>query len=171
MKWCKMQQTHTEHVQKILQNKNRLETALKVKITNKGKLVFVNGKPEKEYIALRVIEAVNLGFSVERALFLKDEKVILQTLHIKDITKKHNLENIRARIIGTQGRTLKTLNKLTDCAISLKDNQVGIIGNAEEIEYAVQALTSLIQGSKQGHVYGRVERERKVERLRGKGLE
>lgn len=163
-----MQQTPTEYIQKILQNKNKLETTLKVKITNKGKLVFVNGKPEEEYIALQVIEAINLGFSTERALLIKDENIILQTLNIKDITKKHNLEEIRGRIIGTKGRTLKTLNKLTNCAISLKDNQIGIIGNAEEIEYAIQALTSLIQGSKQGHVYGRLEREKKTKRLRNK---
>ncbi len=163
-----MQQTHTEYLRKILRNKKELESELKVKITNKGKNLFINGKPEKEYTALRVIEAVNLGFSIERALLLKNENIILQTLNIKDITKKHNLEEIRGRIIGTHGRTLKTLNKLTNCAMSLKDNQIGIIGDAEEIEYAIQALTSLIQGSKQGHVYGRLERERKKERLRGK---
>lgn len=163
-----MQQTQTEYPKKILQNKKKLETELKVKITNKEKNLFIDGNPEEEYTALQVIEAINLGFSVDRALLLKNENTILQTLNIKDITKKHNLENIRARIIGKHGRTLKTLNKLTNCAISLKDNQVGIIGNAEEIEYAIQALTSIIQGSKQGHVYGRLEREKKMERLRGK---
>lgn len=163
-----MQQTQAEDIQKILQNKNELERELKVKITNKGKLIFVNGKPEDEYTALQVIEAVNLGFSVERALLLKNENAILQTLNIKGLTKKHNLEGIRGRVIGTKGRTLKTLNKLTDCAISLKDNQIGIIGDAEEIQDAVQALTSLIHGSKQGHVYGRLEREKKRKRLRGR---
>ncbi len=49
-------------------------------------------------------------------------------------------------------------------------NKIGIIGNAEEIEEAIQALTSLIQGSKQGNVYSRVEREKKRRRLRNKGF-
>lgn len=162
-----MQQTHAENIQKILQNKNKLEEKLNVKITNKGKLVFINGKPENEYTALQTIEAINLGFSVERALLLKNHNIILQTLNIKDLTKKHNLEEIKGRIIGTKGKTLKTLNTLTDCAISLKDNQIGIIGDVEEIQDAVQALTSLVQGSKQGHVYKRLEREKKRKRLRG----
>lgn len=162
-----MQQTHAENIQKILQNKNKLEEELNVKITNKGKLVFINGKPENEYTALQTIEAINLGFSVERALLLKNHNIILQTLNIKDLTKKHNLEEIKGRIIGTKGKTLKTLNTLTDCAISLKDNQIGIIGDVEEIQDAVQALTSLVQGSKQGHVYKRLEREKKRKRLRG----
>ncbi len=163
-----MQQTHTEYIRKILQNKNKIETELKVKIKNKGKVVFINGKPEDEYNTLKTIEAINLGFSVERALLLKNENIIFQTLNVKDITKSKNLEEIRARIIGKHGRTLKTLNKLTNCAVSLHDNKVGIIGNAEEIEYAIQALTSLIQGSKQGNVYGRLEREKKKQRLKGR---
>jgi len=166
-----MQETYTEYIQKILQNKKKLETALNIKIKNKGKIIFINGKPENEFIALEVIEAINLGFSIERALLLKDEKIMLQVLNIKDITKKHNLEEIRARIIGKHGKTLRTLSKLTDCSISLKDNQIGIIGSTEEIEDCIQALISLIQGSKQGNVYGRIERERKRRRLRAKGIE
>jgi len=163
-----MQQTHTEFIRKVLQNKKQIQSGLKVKITNKGKLIFINGKPEAEFTTLQVIDAINLGFSPERALLLKDENIILQTLNIKDITKRHNLDEIRGRIIGTQGRTLKTLNKLTNCAISLKDNHVGIIGNTKEIEDGIQALTSIIQGSKQGNVYGRLEREKKQKRLRDK---
>jgi len=161
-----MQQTHTEFIGKIIGNKKRIESELKVKITNKGKIIFINGKAEGEFTAVQVISAVNLGFSVERALLLKDEKMLFQTLNIKEITKRHNLDEIRGRIIGTKGRTLKTLNKLTNCAISLKDNQIGIIGNAEEIEDAIQALTSLVQGSRQGNVYGRLEREKKQKRMR-----
>jgi len=162
-----MQQTYTEYLRKILQSKNKLEKQLKIKITNKGKDIFIDGKPEQEYTALQVIEAVNLGFSIERALLLTNENIILQTINIKDLTKKHNLEETRARIIGTHGKTLKTLKNLTNCAISLQNNQIGIIGDAENIEDAIQALTSIIQGSKQGHVYGRLEREKKKKRLRG----
>ncbi len=117
------------------------------------------------------MEAINLGFSAERALLLKNPEILLQIINIKNATKKHNLEAIRARIIGTRGKTLKTVNNLTNCLISLKDNQVGIIGDYEYIADAIQAMTSLVRGSKQGHVYGRLERERKKKRLRDKGIE
>ena len=165
-----MQEIYTEFIRKILQNKPRLEKQLQVKITNKGKNLFLSGKPEHEFIALEVVQAMNLGFSITRALLLKDENTNFQILNIKDITKKHNLEEIRARIIGKQGRTLKTLNKLTNCVISLQDNQVGIIGDVEDIEDGIQAITSIIQGSKQGHVYGRAERKNKEKRLKNKGV-
>ncbi len=163
-----MQEIYVEHMNHVLPNKKKLEKELEVKITNKGKNVFVNGIAEKEYTALEVMQAINLNFSVNKALLLKNDNTILQTLNIKNITKRHDLERVRARIIGTKGKTLKTLNNLTNCEISLKDNKIGIIGNTEEIEEAIQALTSLIQGSKQGNVYSKVEREKKRKRLRNK---
>jgi ribosomal RNA assembly protein len=159
-----MQETYSEYIRKILQNKKKIETELKVKITNKGKLVFINGKPENEFTTIQVIDAINLGFSIQKALLLKDEIILLQSIHIKDLTKRTDLERVRARIIGKQGKTLKTLNNLTGCEFSLKDNVIGIIGNTEEIEEAIQSVTSLIQGSKQGNVYAHAEKEMKKKR-------
>ena len=68
-----VQEIYTEFIRKILQNKPRLEKQLQVKITNKGKNLFLSGKPEHEFIALEIIQAINLGFSITRALLLKDE--------------------------------------------------------------------------------------------------
>ena len=154
-----MQEIYTEYIKKILQNKKRLESELEVKITNQGKNLFVDGKPEKEFTAIQIILAINLGFSIEKSLLLKQENVILQTINIKDITKRHDLERVRARIIGTQGRTLRTLNNLTDCEFSVCDNHIGIIGDTEDIEEGIQAITSLVQGSKQSNVYAHAEKE------------
>lgn len=160
-----MQETYVENISKILKNKNKLESELEIKITNKGKNIFVEGPAEKEFIAINVLEAINLGFSIECALQLKNEKITLQTINIKDVTKRNDLERIRARIIGTYGKTLKTLKNLTECEICLHDNQIGIIGNCEEIEDAIQSIKSLIHGSKQGNVYARLEKQRKRKRL------
>ena len=72
-----MQEIYSEQIGMIIPSKNRLEKELGIKITNKGKLVFVDGETDKEFTALQVIEAVNLGFSVEKALALKNEDIIL----------------------------------------------------------------------------------------------
>jgi ribosomal RNA assembly protein len=156
-----VQEIYVENLKEVITNKKRIETELNIKLTNKGKNVFATGKADKEFIALEVLQAINLGFSAHSALELKNELIILQTLNIKDITKRNDLERVRARIIGTHGRTLKTLSNLTNCNLSLHDNQIGIIGPAEEMDDAIQSITSLVQGSKQGHVYGRLERHRK----------
>lgn len=160
-----MQEIYTEFIRKVFQNKKKLEQELEVKITNQGKNLFIDGEAEKEFIALQVIGAINLGFSTEKALLLKKEGIILQTIHIKDITKRKDLERVRARIIGKQGRTLKTLNNLTCCEFSIQDNCIGIIGDTEDIREARQAITSLINGGKQSNVYTHAEKEMKKKRL------
>ena len=165
-----MQEIYVESINEVLRNKKRIDKELDVSISNKGKNVFVRGSPEKEYFAIRVLEAINLGFSIDKALQLKQEEVILQKLNIKDLTKRHDLKQIKARVIGTSGKTLKTLNNLTNCEFSIKDNQIGIIGDAEEISDATQAAISLVKGSKQGNVYARLERQRKKKRLDSRNL-
>jgi len=159
-----MQEIYIEEIAKVIPSKYKLEKQLDVKITNKGKLVFVEGPAEKEYKAIEVLKAIGLGFSVSKALLLKEDNIMLQIIHIKDVTKRKDLERIRARIIGTAGKALKTLHHLTECEISLYDNKVGIIGNCEQIPDATQAITSLIQGGKHGNVYARVEKQRKRKR-------
>ena len=160
-----MQKIYVENIKEVLRNKNKLEKELEIKMKYKGKDVFVDGKAEKEFIAIEVLKAINLGFSVNSALMLKQENFILQTINIKDVTKRNDLKTIKSRIIGTHGKTLKTLKNLTDCNLSLQDNQIGIIGDIEEIADAIQAITSIIQGSKQSNVYGKLEKQRKRRRL------
>ena len=166
-----MQEIYVENLKEIIRTKNKLEKVLKIKLTTKGKIVFVNGNAEHEYNAIEILKAINLGFSTESALQLLLDNINLQIVNIKDITKRNDLERVRARIIGTKGKTLKTLNKLTNCNFSLHDNQIGIIGNANEIEDAIQSVTSLINGSKQSNVYGRLERQRKNKRLNPNNIE
>ena len=156
-----MQQTYIESIAKVLSSKKKLEKEFEIKITNRGKNLFVDGKPENEFIALNVIEALDFGFPIDTALELKQEEIIFQIINIKDITKRSDLSRIKARLIGTRGRTLKTLKILTECNICLHDNQIAIIGNCEEIEDAVQAIISIIHGSKQSNVYARLEKHRK----------
>ena len=57
-----------------------------------------------------------------------------------------------------KGRGIKTLSDLTKCNIELKNNQVGIIGDAECIKNAIEALSSLTRGTKHGNVYSFLEK-------------
>lgn len=161
-----MEILHSTAINKIKQNKAKLEKALNVKIYFSGKIISLEGSTMEEYISAQVIEALNLGFSLEQSLLLKDEDFILEKINIKDITKRHDLKIIKARIIGTRGKTKSILEDLSDCFIILHGNTIGIIGRTEEIKKAMQALTSLIHGSKQSRVYSYLERQRSREKLR-----
>jgi len=148
----------SEKLPRILKNKKQLEKKLKIKITNRGKEVSISGKPQDEYIAEKIIDALNFGFPFATAMLIKEDNQIFEVISIKDYTKRHDLERIRARIIGKQGRTLKTMSQLTKCHFELKDNEVGIIGDPEYIKNAQDSLISIIKGSKQSNVYKYLEK-------------
>ncbi len=147
-----------DKTEKLAKNKNRLERLLNVKITIKNDEISIEGKPEDEYTAEKVIQALAFGFPLPVALLIKEEDFLFEILDIKDFTHRKDLETIRARIIGKEGKTLKTLNTLTQCYFELKDNDVGIIGSPEYIKNAQDAVIFLIQGSKQANVYSFLEK-------------
>ncbi len=153
-----MKKILSEKLPRILKNKKRLEAKLKVKITNRGKEVYIEGDPVNEYSAGLVIDALNFGFEFREAIMIKEEDFVFEIINIKEHTKRHDLERIRARIIGKQGKTKNTFEKLTGCFFEINDNHVGIIGPGENIENAQQAVISIIQGAKQGNVYAFLEK-------------
>lgn len=148
----------SEDISKISDSKRRLENALKVKIIIHGKEISVEGEAENEYIAEKVLEAIDFGFPIPVALLIKKEDFLFEILDIKKYTHRKDMETIRARIIGKKGKTLKTLSTLTECYFELKDNRIGIIGSPECIKNGQDAIIMVIQGSKQANVYTYLEK-------------
>ena len=83
-----------EKSQRIIKNRKRLEEELKIKITNKGKEITIHGSPENEYVAEKVIEALEFGFPFSVALLIKEQDFMFEALNIKDYTKRKDLEKI-----------------------------------------------------------------------------
>ena len=148
----------SEKAPRILKNKKELEKKLNIRISNRGKEIQIDGKPEDEYLAEKVIDALNFGFPFSVAISIKEEDLEFEILNIKDYTTRKDLNRIRARIIGKGGKTLKTLNQLTKCNFELKDNQIGIVGSPELIENAQESVISIIKGAKQANVYSHLEK-------------
>lgn len=153
-----MKKILSNKIARIIKNKKKLEASLDVKIINRGKEISLEGNSLNEYIAEKVIEALDFGFPLSAALLIKDEDFVFEVINIKDHTRRKDLERIRARIIGKKGKTLQTLHNLTNCNFELKDNEVGIIGDAENIENAQQAVVSIIKGAKQSNMYSFLEK-------------
>ena len=153
-----MKKILSDKIVRIIKNKKRLEKNLNVKITNRGKEVFIEGGSEDEYYAEKVIDALNFGFSFATSMLIKKENYIFEILNIKDYTKRKDLESVRARIIGKGGKTLKALQGLTKCSFELKENNVGIIGDSEYIKNAQEAIIAIIRGAKQSNVYSFLEK-------------
>lgn len=154
------------HLEKPLNSKQKetLEKELNVKIKIKGKTIEFTGDALEEYEASLVLEAIIFGFPIKTALLLKDPEFLFREIAIKNFTRRKSLDTVKARIIGKHGKTKETIEKISGCKVIVKENSVGIIGLAEEMEYAITAITNLIKGSKQSNVYSyleRINRERK----------
>jgi len=160
-----MKEIYIKSARKVIQNKEKLERELGVKIVVKGTTTIISGKKTvDEYFAERVLLALDFPFEVEDALFLKSEDYMFEVLKIKDFTRRKDMEVIKGRLIGKKGRTLHVLESLSDSYIAVKNNSVAIIAPVDTFEIARQAVISLIQGSKQGNVYSYLEKKGKEKR-------
>ncbi|MCA9487855.1 MAG: hypothetical protein KC516_02745 [Nanoarchaeota archaeon] len=155
-----MKKILSEKIPRIIRNKKKLEKTLEVKISNRGKEVYLEGNAENEYLAEKVIDAINLGFEIEDALSIKKEEKDFEIMNIKDYTKNKKLERIKSRLIGKEGKVLSTLRNLSEAHIQVHENQVGIISDPEILETLTQAIIQIIQGAKQSHAYAFLEKNR-----------
>lgn len=160
------EQVYSENLARMKKIRSKLARELKVKISFKDNCICVEGEPLEIHRAAEVIEALNLGFKLNQALLLKDEDFILEKINIKDLTKRHDLSQVRARVIGARGKTKETIENLSDCFVAIKDNRIGIIGRAEDMRKTLRALTSIVQGAKQSKVYGFLEEQRAKDKVR-----
>lgn len=149
-----------ETIKKIQRNRKKLESKLKVEIQATDSDVKLSGEQLDIYIAETVFLALDRNFSLNVALMLLEEDYMLEDIPIKAVTNK-KITQVRARIIGTEGKTLKLLCALSDSHITLNENRVSIIAHVEKIKDIINAVESLIRGSKQSKVYKYLEKQRK----------
>ncbi len=142
----------------IIRAKEKIEEKLKTKINLKDHLLEIDADPLDEFEAQRFVEALNLGFSADIALKTLDEETAFIKINIKDYANTKNLEVVRSRIIGTHGKTKKTIEEIAKCDICIHNNEVGIIGPAETAENALTATINIIKGTRQANAYRYLER-------------
>ena len=121
--------------------------------------VTIKGNELNEYLVEKVIHAVDFGFHVDDALLLTSDDFVLEFITVKEHTRRKNLKEVRARLIGTGGKARKTIENLTGSVIVIQGNDVGIIVDAEHSEAVAQAIESLIQGAKHGNVFAYLEKQ------------
>jgi len=81
-----------------------------------------------------------------------------------------NLATLRARLIGTHGRTRVTIEEMTGVYVSIYGKTVGIIGEVHELEMAREAVEMLVRGAPHNSVYKFLNKKRRELRLRELGL-
>ncbi|MBU0760500.1 MAG: hypothetical protein KJ600_00190 [Nanoarchaeota archaeon] len=152
-----METIYVKRMREVEKLKLQLEKKLNVKIKILGRNVVIDGSSLDEYDARIFFDAVNFGFSVKKALLLKEEDFVFRVVHIKDYTKR-NLKVVKSRLIGKKGKTRRTISLISGCEVLIKEGEVGIIGDAEDVEDTETAIINIIKGSKQSNVYRYLEK-------------
>jgi len=156
-----METIYCIRVGEVKKNKASLEKKLGVKLSIVGGRVQVVGGSLDEFTATQVLDAISFGFSARKAVRLVEEDFIFRTVHIKEFTKR-SLKDIRSRLIGTRGKTRKTISEISGCDVMIKESEVGIIGYVEDVDNVVTAITHIIMGTKQSNMYKYLEKMNRV---------
>ena len=129
--------------------------------------IIIDGHEESDpllsLIVKDVIRAIGRGFSPEHALLLFKENMYFFIFDIRDYVgkKDSHIKRIKSRIIGTEGKTKRAIENLTDSVLSIYGHTVSIIADYESMDIAKKAIDMILSGSKHASVYRYVEREMK----------
>jgi len=112
--------------------------------------------PVKLLRAKDMVTAIGRGFSPERAQALLEEDATLVIINLRELLGKSegDINRVKGRIIGREGKTRRLIEELTRCQISVYGHTIGIIGNYESVGIAREAVMMLIKGKQHSTVYG-----------------
>jgi ribosomal RNA assembly protein len=110
-----------------------------------------------------IVNAIAVGFSPERAFRLFHEDIYFASFDIRDYVGKdpNHIRRIRARIIGSEGKTRRIIEDLSGADISIHRNSVGVIGDLLELDVAKTAVDMVLNGSEHSSVYRFLENKRR----------
>ncbi|MHA1870800.1 MAG: KH domain-containing protein [Promethearchaeota archaeon] len=101
-----------------------------------------------KWLAKNIIEAINLGFSPEKAIKLINPNYSLEVIDLERVIRgsKKRLNQIKGRIIGKNGLMRTNIEKFSRAFISVYDNMVSIIGDYESNKVARKAINMILEG-------------------------
>lgn len=154
-----MKRIYVESPNKLKKAIPKIEKKIKINLSLKGNNLSITGNEFNEYQVEDIVKAIDFGFEIEDALMLANDNFNLEFINIKEHTRRKNLSEVRARVIGTDGKAKKTIETLTGARVVIHDNQVGFISDVEHLEALKQGLILLIQGAKHGNAFAYIEKQ------------
>jgi ribosomal RNA assembly protein len=147
-----------------------------IKVDTEGDVRIYNRESDDPLITMKVtdlVRAIGRGFSPERAMRLLDDDEYLDVIDIREYVGKRSSHviRVRARVIGTHGKTRKLIEDLTGAFVSVYGSSVTIIGNSIQMPVARRAVEMLLRGSEHSTVYRYMEKQRRYLRISEMGFE
>lgn len=140
------------------------ETNSKIFIDSKEGEVRISGEDSLGLFSAReIIKAIGRGFSPETAMSILKSDCAFELLTISDYVgrSEKTATRLKARVIGTEGKTRKQIEEATETNISVYGKTIGIIGEVEHVMLARRAVESLLAGATHSSVYKWLEKKKK----------
>lgn len=131
------------------------ETHTKVRIDSKNGDVEIEAEDATHVLkAANIVRAIGRGFSPEHAMKLLDDEYFLEIINLTEFLGKHHkaIQSKKGRIIGKEGSIREKIEQDTHTFISVYGKTVGIIGKADNVEKAIEAVTMLVKGAEHATV-------------------
>ena len=130
------------------------------------------GDPSHVLSVMDFVVAVGRGFSPERAMAVLDDDWFLEVVDIREYVGKKpaHVARMRARVIGTKGKTRRLFEELAGVHMSVYGNTVALIGDIVQLDVARRALDMLLTGSEHSAVYRFLESKRAEIKIDGMGF-
>jgi ribosomal RNA assembly protein len=128
--------------------------------------------PSMAIVVSNIVTAIGRGFSPSKAIKLLENDCYLAVLDIRDYVGKkvEHVERMRARVIGTHGKTREVFEELTGADVSIYGNTVSIIGSSVQLDIARRGMDMLLSGSEHAAVYHFLEGKRAQLKVDGMGF-
>lgn len=151
-------------------------TGTAIKVDTEGEVRIYNRDSKDPLITMKVtdlVRAIGRGFSPERAMRLLEEDEYFEVIDIRDYVGKRSshVVRMRARVIGSHGKTRQLIEELTGAGLSIYGSSVAIIGNSIQMPVVRTAVDMLLRGSEHSTVYKYMERQRAQLRISEMGFE
>ena len=143
--------------------------------SEEGDVTVDHSKAKDPSVVLPVIDfvaAVGRGFSPEKATMVLEDDWYLEVVDIREYVGKKpaHIARMRARVIGTKGKTRRLFEELTGVYMSVYGNTVALIGDTLQLDIARRALDMLLSGSEHSAVYRFLEGKRAEIKIDGMGF-
>ncbi len=140
----------------------KLTERLNCRIEMQDNEVVVEGAPYDEYNAKNVIQAFGRGFGIDKALKLLNDDYFFKQINLKDVFRnKDQIARIKARIIGSDGKTKNYIESVSGVDMAIFGSTVSAIGRIDELSAAEAAINVLIEGGRHKTAYRAMEMEKR----------
>ena len=110
-----------------------------------------------------LVSAIGRGFPPEIAFrLIRNEDDIYDMIDLRLIfgRSESDIKRIKGRIIGTEGKTRRLIEELTEADVVVYGHTVGIIGGFTQADAARNAVQMIIEGCQHHTVYKYLQRKR-----------